>query len=152
MATRAAGYDMPGVIVDGVERARVLRRGEGRGRSGAGGRRTDAHRGEGHPAHGPLVRRPADEVSIRRRSSRDLAAKDPLPRFRAQLRDAGVLTEELEASIAAELKAEVDEATDYSEAAAEPSPETAMKWVYAEDWPGETPPPWGFTLRGSSGH
>ena len=42
------------------------------------------------------------------------------------------------------MKAEIDEATDYAENAADPTPETAMKWVFAEDWPGETPPAWGF--------
>ena len=31
------------------------------------------------------------------------------------------------------------------EMAADPTPETAMQWVFAEDWPGETPPPWGMT-------
>ncbi len=72
--------------------------------------------------------------------------------FRGELRDAGVLTEELEAKIGAEVKAEVEDATTYAEEAPEPDPETAMKWVFAEDWPGETPPPWGFTLRGTGGH
>ena len=48
----------------------------------------------------------------------------------------------LEARIAAELKAEIDEATDYCEREPDPDPATAMKWVYAEDWPSEEPPPW----------
>ena len=151
VAVRAAGYNMPGVIVDGsnvlecyvaakaaVDRAR---RGEGSTLIEAKVIRLTAHSSDDQQTK----YRSAEELA-------DLAGKDPLPRFRAQLRDAGVLTEELEARIAAELKAEVDEATDYSEAAAEPDPATAMKWVYAEDWPGETPPTWGFTLRGSSGH
>ena len=102
-----------------------------------------------------LTAHSSDDQQTKYRSAEelaDLSAKDPLPRYRAQLKDAGVLSDELEASIAAELKVEVDEATDYSESAAEPDPATAMKWVFAEDWPGETPPPWGFSLRGSSGH
>ena len=45
---------------------------------------------------------------------------DPLPRFRAELKEAGVLTEELEAQIAAEVKTEIDEATDYAENAPDP--------------------------------
>ena len=38
--------------------------------TGRGGRRPDADRGEGHPPHRPLVRRPADEVPIRRGARR----------------------------------------------------------------------------------
>src|SRR5207249_248614 len=74
----------------------------------------------------------------------DLQQQDPLPRFRKELQDARVLTDELEAKIAAEVKADIDAATDYAESAADPDPRTAMKWVFAEDWPGETPPTWGF--------
>ena len=39
---------------------------QGGGRSGAARRRPDAHRGQGHPPHRPLVGRPADEVPLRR--------------------------------------------------------------------------------------
>lgn len=151
VAIRAAGYNMPGVIVDGsnvLECYVAAKAAVDRARAGDGPTLIEAKviRLTAHSSDDQQTKyRSAEELA-------DLASKDPLPRFRAQLRDAGVLTEELEARIAAELKAEVDEATDYSEAAAEPTPETAMQWVYAEDWPGETPPTWGFTLRGSSGH
>jgi hypothetical protein len=64
-----------------------------------------------------------------------------------------VLTDELEAKIAADVKADIDAATDYAESAADPDPRTAMKWVFAEDWPGETPPTWGFGgTHGIEGH
>ena len=66
VAVRAAGYGMPGRDRRRLERARVLRRGEGGGRSCARRRGPDAHRGEGHPADRALVRRPADEVPVRR--------------------------------------------------------------------------------------
>jgi Pyruvate/2-oxoglutarate dehydrogenase complex, dehydrogenase (E1) component, eukaryotic type, alpha subunit len=151
VAARAAGYGMPGVIVDGsnvLECYVAAKEAVDRARRGDGSTLIEAKviRLTGHSSDDQQTKyRSAEELS-------DLAAKDPLPRFRKQLKDAGVLTEELEAKIAAELKAEVDEATEYSESAADPSPETAMKWVYAEDWPGETPPTWGLTLRGSSGH
>ena len=26
----------------------------------------------------------------------------------------------------------------------DPDPSTAMRWVYAEEWPSEGPPPWGL--------
>jgi hypothetical protein len=81
------------------------------------------------------------------------AAPHGLPRFREQLREAGVLTDELEATIAAEVKKDIDEATDYAENAPEQDPRTAMQWVFAEDWPGETPPSWGFgASHGLEGH
>jgi hypothetical protein len=38
----------------------------------------------------------------------------------------------------------VTDATDFAEGEPDPEPSTAMRWVYAEDWPSETPPPWGF--------
>ena len=71
-------------------------------------------------------------------------ARDPLPLFRAQLADAGVLTPEAEALITAEITAAVDDATEYAESQPDPDPATAMKWVFAEEWPGETPPAWGM--------
>ena len=60
---------------------------------------------------------------------------------------------EIIASIAAEIKAEVDAATEHSEAEPDPDPSTAMRWVFAEDWPSETPPAWGFGGgHGMAGH
>ena len=94
-----------------------------------------------------LTAHSSDDQQTKYRSAEELAelaAKDPLPQFRDAAPDAGVLTDEIEARIAAEIKAEVDEATDYAEAPARPRPETAMQWVFAEEWPGETPPAWGF--------
>jgi TPP-dependent pyruvate/acetoin dehydrogenase alpha subunit len=71
-----------------------------------------------------------------------------LPRFRAQLTDSGVLTPEIEAELAASIKEAVDDATEYAEAQPDPDPATAMRWVYAEDWPSEAPPAWGFGTAG----
>ena len=72
-----------------------------------------------------------------------------MPKFRAQLVDAGILTPEAEERIKASITRDVDDATDYAESQPDPDPATAMKWVFAEDWPGETPPPWG--MGGSEG-
>ena len=47
-------------------RARLLSRGEGGGGPGPARRRPDAHRGQGHPPDRALVRRPADEIPLRR--------------------------------------------------------------------------------------
>jgi 2-oxoisovalerate dehydrogenase E1 component alpha subunit len=151
VADRASGYGIPGVVVDGSDVLacyRAAKEAVDRARRGDGPTLIEAKviRLTAHSSDDQQTKyRSAEELA-------DLSSKDPLPRFRAQLRDAGVLPEELEAKIAAEIKAEVDEATEYSESAADPDPANAMKWVFAEDWPGESPPTWGFTLRGSSGH
>ena len=102
-------------------RARLLRGGARRGRPGACRRRPDAHRGQGDPPDRPLLGRPADEVPLRR-GARAERGHDALPRFREQLRDAGVLTDEIEARLAAEIEAAVEDATDYAEARARPRP------------------------------
>jgi hypothetical protein len=69
-------------------------------------------------------------------------------KFRAQLTEAGILTAEAEARITASITAAVDDATEYAESQPDPQPSTAMKWVYAEDWPSETPPAWGLGTPG----
>ena len=44
-----------------------------------------------------------------------------------------MLTDEVEARLSAEVKAAVDDATEYAEAQPDPDPTTAMRYVYAED-------------------
>jgi TPP-dependent pyruvate/acetoin dehydrogenase alpha subunit len=87
----------------------------------------------------------SDDQQTKYRSAEELEserARDPLPLFRAQLVEAGVLTPEVEASIAADIKAAVDDATDFSEGQPDPDPATATWWVFAEDGPAEWVPPW----------
>ncbi len=143
VAARAAGYGIPGVIVDGVDVLgcyRAAKEAVDRARRGDGPTLIEAKVIR-------LTAHSSDDQQTKYRSAEELAAlrgSDPLPRFRDELRDAGVLTGEEEARIAAEVKAEIDAATDYAESAADPTPDTAMRWVFAEDWPSETPPAWGF--------
>jgi 2-oxoisovalerate dehydrogenase E1 component subunit alpha len=149
VAHRAAGYGIPGVTVEGTD---VL------GCYAAAREAVDrARRGDGPTLIEAKVTRltahSSDDQQTKYRSEEELAAEkgnDPVPRFRQQLVDAGILTPEAEERIAASIKAAVDDATDYAEAQVDPSPTTAMKWVFAEDWPGETPPPWG--MGGDEGH
>ncbi len=143
VADRASGYGIPGVIVDGADVLAcytAAREAVDRARAGEGPTLIEAKVIR-------LTAHSSDDQQTKYRSAEELAAltdNDPLPRFRAQLKEAGVLTDELEAEIAAEVKKDIDEATDYAENAPDPDPKTAMKWVFAEDWPGETPPAWGF--------
>lgn len=134
VARRAAAFDIPGVIVDGgdvlacyaaarqaVERAR---RGEGPTLIEAKVTRLTPHS--------------SDDQQTKYRSEEELAAgraADPLPRFRTQLRDAGLLSEELEARLAAEIAATVEDATDFAEAQPDPTPESGLRHVYAGDHP-----------------
>jgi 2-oxoisovalerate dehydrogenase E1 component alpha subunit len=143
VAIRAEGYAMPGVVVDGsdvLECYKVAKVAVDRARNGEGGTLIEAKVIR-------LTAHSSDDQQTKYRDPEELAglsSKDPVPKFRTQLQDAGVLTDEVLAKLDAEIKAEVDEATDFSENAADPDPRTAMKWVFAEDWPSETPPAWGF--------
>ncbi|HEX5588718.1 MAG TPA: thiamine pyrophosphate-dependent dehydrogenase E1 component subunit alpha [Candidatus Limnocylindrales bacterium] len=152
VADRAAGYGIPGVVVDGSDVLacyRVAKEAVDRARRGEGSTLIEAKviRLTAHSSDDQQTKyRPEQELA-------DLRSHDALPAFRDQLREAGVLTEELEARIGAEIKAEVDAATDHAESEPDPDPSTAMRWVFAEDWPSETPPAWGFGGgHGTEGH
>jgi 2-oxoisovalerate dehydrogenase E1 component alpha subunit len=150
VAERASGYGIPGVVVDGADVLScyaAARAAVERARAGEGPTLIEAKvtRLTGHSS---------DDQQTKYRSEEELASeksRDPLPKFRAQLVDAGVLTPEAEEKIAADIKANVDDATDYAEGEPDPDPSTAMRHVFAEDWPGETPPPWGFGAAGGAG-
>jgi 2-oxoisovalerate dehydrogenase E1 component alpha subunit len=143
VADRAAGYGIPGVTVDGSDVLAcyaAARDAVARARAGDGPSLIEAKvtRLTGHSS---------DDQQTKYRSEEELAADralDPVPKFKAQLVEAGVLTVEAEARITASIAAAVDDATEYAESQPDPQPSTAMKHVYAQDWPSETPPPWGL--------
>ena len=142
VAVRASGLRDPGRRRRRDGRAGVLRGVAGGGRAGPVGRRADADRGQGHPPHGALLGRPADEVPLGRRPARQAR---PTTRCRSsgpRCATRGVLTDAIEAALTAEIAGIVDDATDYAEGQPDPDPATALDWVYGEHWPGETPPPW----------
>jgi 2-oxoisovalerate dehydrogenase E1 component alpha subunit len=132
VADRAAGYGIPGVIVDGNDVLAcyaAARDAVTRARAGDGPTLIEAKvtRLTGHSS---------DDQQTKYRSEEELAAereRDPVPAFRAQLQEAGVLTDEIETRLNAEIKAAVEEATDYAEAQPDPDPATAMRYVFAED-------------------
>ena len=106
-------------------RARLLRGGSRRGRPGPRGRRPDADRGQGDPPDRATRRTTSRPSTAPPRSSLPEREHDALPRFREQLRDAGVLTDEIEARLAAEIAAAVEDATEYAEREPDPDPATA---------------------------
>ena len=132
VADRASGYGIPGVVVDGADVLACYaasRDAVARARAGDGPTLIEAKvtRLTGHSS---------DDQQTKYRTAEDLDAgrsHDALPRFREQLRDAGVLTDEIEARLAAEIKAAVEDATDYAEAQPDPDPATATRYVYADE-------------------
>jgi 2-oxoisovalerate dehydrogenase E1 component alpha subunit len=150
VAARAAGYGIPGVVVDGTDVLACYRAGREaieRARSGGGPTLVEAMVTR-------LTAHSSDDQQTKYRSESDLAegrAHDPLPIFQAQLRDAGVLTDDLEATLAAEIAALVEDATDHAEAEPDADPFTALDGVYADPAANEPPPPWHPSGPGQSG-
>jgi 2-oxoisovalerate dehydrogenase E1 component alpha subunit len=140
LAVRAAGYNMPGVIVDGTDVLGcylAMRDAVARALAGAGPTFIEAKvtRLTGHSS---------DDQQTKYRTPDDLEAGrglDPLPAFRDELRAAGLLDAAAEAAIAADVRGQVDDATDFAQAAADPDPATLLRHVYAEpDASGTVPP------------
>jgi 2-oxoisovalerate dehydrogenase E1 component alpha subunit len=131
IAVRAAGYGIPGVVVDGadvIDCHLAAREAVRRALAGEGPTLIEAKvpRLTGHSS---------DDQQTKYRSREELSeqmARDPLPRFRDELRAAGLLHEAAEAAIAAEVRAAVDDATDVAEGAAGPDPSTLLRHVHAE--------------------
>lgn len=131
VASRAAGYGMPGVVVDGGD---VL------GCYAAG---RDAHdrarRGEGPTLiEAKVVRLTSHSSDDDQRRYRDpaeveaLKEQDPIAVFTRQLHDIGLLTDETEQNLRTEVKAEVNDAARRAEARPEPDVSTALDFVYAD--------------------
>jgi 2-oxoisovalerate dehydrogenase E1 component alpha subunit len=147
VAVRAAGYGMPGVIVDGTDVLACYAAGREaveRARTGGGPTLIEAKVTR-------LTAHSSDDQETKYRTDEELAqgrAQDPLPIFRDRLRDAGVLTDEIEEAMRTEIAALVEDATDHAEAEPDPDPFTGVDHVYAETWPSEAPPPWHPTAAG----
>jgi 2-oxoisovalerate dehydrogenase E1 component alpha subunit len=132
VADRAAGYGIPGVVVDGSDVLACYaasRDAVARARAGEGPTLIEAKvtRLTGHSS---------DDQQTKYRSEEDLESgrgHDALPRFHGELRDAGVLTEEIEARLTTEIAAAVEDATEYGESQPDPDPAMALRYVYAED-------------------
>ncbi len=131
VADRAAGYGIPGVVVDGTDVLAcyaATREAVARARAGEGPSLIEAKVTR-------LTAHSSDDQQTKYRSAAELDSErgnDALPRFHKQLRDAGVLTDEIEERLAAEIKAAVEDATDYAESQADPDPAGATRYVYAD--------------------
>ena len=88
-----------------------------------------------------LTAHSSDDQQTKYRPSEELAeekARDPVPHFKAQLIDAGVLDEEKDGALIAEAKQIIDDATDWAEEQPDPDPGKALESVYATGEPGAT--------------
>ena len=149
VAARAVGYGMSGVVVDGGDALgcyAAAREAHDRARRGEGPTLIEARvvRLTSHSSDDDQ-RRYRDPAEVER-----LKEEDPIPKFGAQLRAAGVLTDEVEDAMRAEIKAEINDATRRAEARPEPRADEAHERVYAAPIPGGgTPVPLESIAGGS---
>ena len=132
VADRAAGYGFPGVVVDGNDVLacyEAARQAVDRARRGEGPTLIEAktYRFTAHSSDDDDKRyRPAEEVAIWRQ-------KDPIQRYATYLRDAGILSDPVEAEITERVTQQVDEATEYAEQAPDPTVDDLTTFVYKQE-------------------
>ncbi len=134
IAIRGAGYNMPGIIVDGADVLNCYAEGRAaidRARNGQGPTLIEAKvmRLTAHSSDDQQTKyREADEMESEK-------ARDPLPRFRDQLREAGMLDDAIEAQVLADSRKVVEDATEWAEVQVDPDPATAQRYVYDKEPP-----------------
>jgi pyruvate dehydrogenase E1 component alpha subunit len=135
---RAKGYGFPGVKVDGNDVEAVFRAAAEaceRARSGGGPTLIEAvtMRMHGHGAHDDMSYVPKEMVE-------EWAARDPIERYEGSLREAGIDTDAIRASVKEELERE----TEWALAQPMPDPGEAVEGVFATEDPelGDGQAPW----------
>lgn len=129
ISDRAAAYGMPGVTVDGNDLMAVyeaVSQAVKRARSGEGPTLIEnvTYRWRGHSKSDANRYRTREEIEAWKQ-------KCPIKRFRAQLIEEGILTEEEADHIEQEAYAAVDAAVAFADASPEPALETIEEGVYA---------------------
>jgi 2-oxoisovalerate dehydrogenase E1 component alpha subunit len=131
VATRAAGFGLAGVTVDGSHVLHAY--------AAARDAVARARRGEGPTLLEVMVPRltahSSDDAQEKYRSADELArdrARDPVHVFTEELRRWGVLTEARERETLARIEHEIEIGTEIAEEAALPDPASATRYVYAE--------------------
>ena len=130
IASRAEGYGMPGIEVDGCDIIAVFEatsEAARRARSGQGPTLIEAHV-ERYLPH------TSDDDDTRYRSSEEIEEarkRDPLIALSSQLRDSGLLTDDVDNEFRAEAMRIVNEATDTVESAPYPGVDDFGEHVYA---------------------
>ena len=132
VAERAAGYGMPGVIVDGMDALAVYQAASAAAasaRAGEGPTFVECKTYRFYNHHGVQTLgssyRSDDEVRAWRE-------RDPIPAFEARLAEASVLSPEEAEAVRSEIQAEVDAAVEFGENSPMPDPATLLDDVYTE--------------------
>jgi pyruvate dehydrogenase E1 component alpha subunit len=129
LCSRAAGYGMPGVKVDGNDILAVRKAATAavkRARAGEGPTfiENKTYRIRGHFEGDPQKYRSTEEVQT-------WGEKDPLERFSALLTGKKILNRSQAAKILEEIRAELDEALAFAQASPFPEPEDALNDLYS---------------------
>ena len=131
VAARAAGYGIPGVIVDGNDILAVYEAAEtaiARARKGEGPTLIECktYRWRGHTERvGGVDLRPQEEIKAWKQ-------KDPIERFVAGLMDQGALNQEEWQKIDQNILNEIEEAVRFARESPFPEPDAALQDVFAE--------------------
>jgi pyruvate dehydrogenase E1 component alpha subunit len=128
IADRAAGYGMPGVVVDGNDFCAVhlaAREAVERARNGGGPTLIECKtmRMRGHAVHDNMAYVP-------KRLLEEWQGKDPLLRLERSLRERGLLDDAALADLLGRIEAEIDEALAYAEDCPYPDAATVTQGVY----------------------
>ena len=131
MADRAAGYGMPGVIVDGMDSVAVY--------EAAGVAIQRARQGGGPTLLECKTYRCYDHVGVRGlgvkyRTDEEVAEwqkRDPIDLFEARLAEQNILSAEATRAIHEQVMADVDAAVEFAEASPFPDPSALLEDVYA---------------------
>ncbi|MHB8378400.1 MAG: thiamine pyrophosphate-dependent dehydrogenase E1 component subunit alpha [Acidimicrobiales bacterium] len=128
-ADRASAYGLESIIVDGNDADAVFEvtsAAFARARAGEGPSMIEAktYRHGGHSRADPGKYRPDEELA-------EWLAKDPIPRYRGRLLDAGVSDDEL-LTLESDVDADVDLATDEARAGGVPGEDLLLKDVWAD--------------------
>ncbi len=134
LAVRAEGYGFPGAIVDGNDVLSVyetVREAAARARSGKGPSFIEAktYRYRGHYEGDPQIYRLPGEMEA-------WLARDPIPAFRQQLLDSGLLEEAAVQGIEEDVQQQLDDAVAFAESASIPQPDDALQGVYGDSHDG----------------
>ncbi len=131
VAARAAGYGIPGVVVDGNDVMEVYEAAEAavnRARAGQGPSLIECktYRWRGH------TERPGQEDPRPKEEIEEWRQRDPINRFATSLMNHGILTEEAWQKMDAEILAAIEDAVKFSEESPFPEPEAAVEDIFAE--------------------
>ena len=129
LADRAAGYGIPGVVVDGMDPVavhEVTSEAVGRARRGEGPSLIECktYRFEGHWIGDDAPYRSKEEVQAWR-------GKDPIPAFAARLIQRGLLNAETIEEIKTAVEQDLQAAIEFAKASPEPAPESLFEGLYA---------------------